>query len=184
MLVVPCTRTQRFFFAESLPCFTTIIGTEHCSIFCFNNSPDTSFFGGRNGDSDFPQQSLRQALFTCDFAPGVAAIDRFEYAAAFATTDECMRQAPGLPETGVQDARVVWVKRKVTDSGIITAEEKLLPGLPAIFGTIHGPLCIRSMSMTQGCNIDQIWILWVNAHFGNVARILQAKMSPGFPSVS
>src|SRR5947209_11366218 len=95
-----------------------------------------------------------------------------------------MWQALGLPESSIQDTRVVGIHGKINSSRSIAAEQDLLPGCAAIPRAIDAAFCIRTMGVSKCRDIHQVGISRVDTYPGNVTRIFQSQVLPGCAAVN
>src|SRR5579884_4309272 len=115
--------------------------------------------------------------------PGFAAIDGFEDAAALAAADQFVGAANGLPEGGIEDARVVGVYRQVAGPGPLATEQHALPRLAAILRTIDAAFRVRPVRVSLRGHVNKIGIMGMDAHLRDMPRIRQAEMRPRLPLI-
>src|SRR5581483_11555872 len=94
-----------------------------------------------------------------------------------------MGQADRFPERSVEDARIIRVQRQIARPRFLVAEKHPFPGFAAVVGAKDAAFVIGTVRVTLGCEIDQVWILGMNAYLADVARILKAKKLPGLAAI-
>ncbi|MBA7645474.1 hypothetical protein ES703_53232 [subsurface metagenome] len=75
------------------------------------------------------------------------------------------------------------VKDEIDGSGFIIPVENFLPGLSSIPTPEHAPLFVGTVHMTESRHIDAIRISGMDANSGDLTRIFQSDMLPGFPRI-
>src|SRR5437870_5457701 len=114
------------------PGAAAVIRSEHAAVVSLDNGPQPIGVRGRDGYPDNSDRPARQSWATSYLSPRVAAVSRFEDAAARAPT----LQRPGLsidfPESCVQNIRICRIDNQIASAGFVTAKQNLLPGLAAV----------------------------------------------------
>ena len=118
-----------------------------------------------------------------DLGPGVPGIGGLEQSTPRTTAIEIVGAASGLPETCVQDARILRIHAQVAGAGIWTAKQDFVPGLAAISGTEHATLVVGSVRVAERGDVDEVGIVGVHADFRDVAGIRQTEVVPAFAGV-
>ena len=75
------------------------------------------------------------------------------------------------------------VHRQIDRAGLVAAKQHLVPGLAAVRRAKDPALIVWSIGMAQRRHIDQIGILGVNAHAGDIACLCKPQMHPGLPRI-
>ena len=183
VLVVPGPPLQIPVVADQLPGFAPIVRAVQSAVFGLNSGPHPPGLGGGNGDADASLEAAGQARLVGDFGPGVATVHGLEDAAALSAADEAPGRPPGLPDGGVQDARVVGVHGQVHGPGVLAAEQDTLPVGSAVFRAEHAPLVVGAVGVPQGCHVHQVGIGGMHPHPGDVPGVGQADVGPGLAAV-
>ena len=61
----------------------------------------------------------------------------------------------------------------------LTAEEHLFPVVAAVQAAVDTALAVRAVGVTEGGDVDDIWVERMHDYFADEARIAQAHMLPG-----
>jgi hypothetical protein len=118
-----------------------------------------------------------------NIGPGIAAVGRFEEAAAGAAAIEVVGIAAHLPEAGVEHARIGRVHGEIDRAGVGTAREDLLPGGAAVGGAIDAAHFVRPPEMAERGDVHDVGILGMDAHRADGLAILQPDIAPRLAAV-
>ena len=88
-----------------------------------------------------------------------------------------------MPDAGQQKLRVSGTDCQIGDADLGPLIENSGPMHSAIGGFIDTALLVRTISMPQCADIDDIGVLRVDDDSANVARVLKADMQPGSTSI-
>ncbi len=91
--------------------------------------------------------------------------------------------AAGLPDGREKHAGIVGVHRQVGGSGVLTLGQHVLPRLAAIGGAKNTTLLAGSEGVTEGRDVDDIRVAWMDPDPGDMPRILEPQMRPGLAGV-
>ena len=169
--------------AHQLPGIAAVVGAEQAAFLGFDNGPDPATAGRGGGNADFAFEACGQAGSIAEFFPGVAAVSGAKDAAAGAAAGQGPEIAVGLPDRGVEDARVSGVHGQVHGAGFFAAVEHFVPGVAAVSGAEDAALGVGSEDVAQGCHVDQIGVLRVDADFADVAGFFEADVAPARTAV-
>src|SRR5579872_4735520 len=79
--------------------------------------------------------------------------------------------------------RVVGIKRYVDSTCVLVLVQNFVPGLAAVHSAENSTLGVRPERMAQRCDINNVRILWIDNHFADRSRVVQAYVFPGLPAV-
>ena len=88
-----------------------------------------------------------------------------------------------MPESGVEDARIVGNQFEIGRARRVGDGEHLLPIDAAIGGAVDAALFVCEEWIAQGGDINDVRILGVNADGGDLAHVAQSDKLPGFARV-
>ncbi len=114
--------------------------------------------------------------------PGVAAVAGHEEPALGPAADELPGPAPGLPETGEDNARIRWIEGNVAGPAIVAARQHLFPGDAAIRGAVDAAFRVGAEGAPQHGRERDIGVLGMDYHRPDLTGLLP-NVFPGFPSV-
>src|SRR4030042_367474 len=87
------------------------------------------------------------------------------------------------PHPCKQEARMIGVHGNLEAAGVLVGEERVFPGLPAIFGAEDAPLLLGAVAVPERSHEHDIGIAGVDGHPANPARLLEAHMLPGLAGI-
>src|SRR5690606_2693195 len=181
--VVPGARDEVLVVADALPGGAVVVGAVQAALLgVLDQRPHAPGLGGGGGHADLAERALRQAGAAGDVLPGLAAVGGHPQAAVGAAARDLPEGAVGLPDRGVHDARV-GVQRQVDRAGLGALVEHLAPGLAAVDRLEDAALLVRPEGMPERRDVDDVRVLGVDAHLGDVAGVGQAHVPPGAPAV-
>ena len=61
--------------------------------------------------------------------------------------------------------------------------EYLLPGAAAVRGAENATLLVGAVGVAHGCRVDQVRVLGMYAHSGDVVSVFEAQVGPGLTAV-
>src|SRR5579872_2566037 len=79
--------------------------------------------------------------------------------------------------------RVVGIKSYIDSTCVLILVQDFVPGLAAVNGAENSTLGVRPERMAQRCDINNVRILWIDNHFADRSRVVQAYVFPGLPAV-
>src|SRR5205814_6348425 len=115
----------------------------------FDERVHTVRVGARDGDADFADQAPGQTRVAGDLGPGLAAVRRFEEAAARSAARHLVLHAVGLPQRGEHDVRIPAIDLDVDAAGLDVAEQLALPRPAAIAALVDSALVARDRKSTR-----------------------------------
>ena len=183
MSEIPGTLREPLVFVHPGPSVAAIIGTIEPAFFRFDERINTVGVAARDRDAS-PSENSRGQAFPIQVFPGVAAIDGLVKSATGTTAGEAPWRARTLPESGEEHIGIVRIEGQVNGASLVILEQNLLPGLAAIAGAEDAAVRIGAISMAERGNIDKIRIARMNQNSGDVLRVVQANVGPGFAAVS
>src|SRR2546428_2370425 len=131
--VVPRALAQISLFVGLGPRAAAIVRSEYAAVFSFDDRPQPIGVRGRDRYPNNADRAARQSRITSYLSPRVAAVSRFEDAAACAPA----LQRPGLaidfPESRVKHVRICRINNQIASARFVTAKQNFLPGLAAVF---------------------------------------------------
>src|SRR6266550_6585365 len=113
-----------------------------------------------------------------------AAVGGFEDSALRATRHEFPRRSVRMPDGGVNDFRIRRIENQVECTSGITAEERLLPRLPAIDRFENAALRIWPEDVTERRHVNDVRILWIDSHAPDLPAFGESDVLPRFAGVS
>ena len=163
------------------PAGAVVVGAIQAAFFSFrlDQRPNAAGLRRGHGHADLAQRAGRKSLVARNFGPAVAAIGGLEQPAARATGGDVPEVAPGLPDRGVEDARIAGVHRHVHGAAIFVAIENFRPVLAAIVGAIDTARLVRAEDVAEGSDIDDVGVGRVDQHAADMLGVLQADIAPG-----
>src|SRR5438067_4858968 len=113
----------------------------------------------------------------------LSALSRLEDSAARAAGDQLPRGAPGLPERGVDDFRIVRIENEISDTGGVVAIEKLSPVLAAVGRFVDAALGAWAKHVPQRADVDDVRIDRIHANARDLPRIRKPEGDPRLSAV-
>ena len=141
---------------------------------------------GRSGHADLPQKLVGKSFgvfFVGQLLPGIAAIGRLVEPASRAAAHDLPGMAHDLPETGVENPRIVRVHRQVRCSRLRVDEEDPFPALAAVRGPVDAAFFIGAVHMALRGDVDDIGIGGVNADAPDLPAVSEPDVLPARPAV-
>src|SRR5262249_28077116 len=135
----------------------------------------------RDRHSDVADDALRQAAG--ELLPGVAAVGRLVDAALGAARLQRPGPSVDLPEAGIKHARIRRVHDEVARARLVRDEQDLVPALAAVFRAEDAALRVAAPHVALRRDVDEVRVLRMHAHAGDLVRVLQAHVDPGFAAV-
>src|SRR5215469_3885716 len=133
---------------------------------------------GRNRDAG--TAGIRREAVARHVAPVIAAIVRDIEAAARTVGWRigAPRRPPGLPQRRINSLRVARLEGEIDGAGVGILVENFRPVPPAITRTEDAALRIGAVGMTQGSDVHQVGILWIDQNARDLAGVGQADLRP------
>src|SRR5262249_56821042 len=122
-------RARRVFAAgvDQLPRRARIVGAEEPAVLVLDERVDAVRVRPRNADGDLADEALRHAGVARDLAPRLAAVDRFEEAAARSAARHLIFDAIRLPQRGEHHAWIPPIDLDVHGAGLVVPQQLALP---------------------------------------------------------
>src|SRR5262249_30983892 len=134
-------------------------------------------------DADLALEARGKPGSAAQVLPGVAAVHRSPEAASRASAREAPGRAQGLPESGVQDARVAPRDREVHRPHPLADEEHLFPRAAAVPRAVDAALAVRAEGVAERGDVDEIGVAGIHTHPADMTRIDEPAMGPRSPRV-
>src|SRR5438132_4662334 len=183
VVVVPGTLPQVTVLARALPGLAEVVRAEHGAVLGFDDRVHAARFRRGRGHADLSQQTLRESVVPADLGPGVAAVGGAEETRSGPAGDELPRPPDRLPESRIDDPRIVRIDRQIARPGVLVAVEHALTGLASVARSADAALGGRSARLPAGRAVRGVRILRVDADLTDVARLLEPEMRPGLAGV-
>src|ERR1700722_3258614 len=181
--VIPGTLTQIAVFAGFGPRLTRVFRTEDAAVLGFDDCPNSLRIHRRHGDADDADGPLRQSLGARDLFPGIAAVGAFPQTGAGSAAFEAVRRAFDAPRARIDDARIVRIEDQIDRADFIVDEEHVFPGRAAVVAAKNAALLARAVEMAEGCDVDEVGVLRMDADARDRARIFKTDVFPSLASV-
>ena len=110
--------------------------------------------------------------------PGRATVDRLVQPRAGPARRQVPRQAPHLPQRGVQDAGVARIELHVDRAGVVVLEQHLLPVGAAVGGAEHAALGVGARRVAERRDEGAVGIARIDDHAADVPGVAQADRGP------
>ena len=112
-------------------------------------------------------------------APRLAAINRFENAAAAAVEHAIFpRSFTRFPKPSVNNCRIARIDLYIARADVLIPVQHLFKCFAAINGTINAALFVRPIRMTGYGHKDAIRIFWIHSQLRDLLSITQSEMRP------
>src|SRR5262245_27004776 len=145
---------------------------------------DDVVIGRRDGQSDAPQLSRRQAAGGgAQPRPGRAAVGGFMNRAIRAAVDQCVEMAAALPTRRVNDVGVRRIERDIGDAGVLAEAQNGLPRLAAVGGLVKAAIAARRPERPLRGDVDDFAIARVDHYAANVFGFFQADLAEAASAV-
>src|SRR5580700_10984124 len=168
-------------FGDLAPVGAAIVGAEQAG---FHDGEDSLAFGvGSDGETDASARRSGQPLFRSGL-PGGAFVGGFVDPGILRVgIGRSGAEIERLPESGVENARIVGVGGHIGNAGHVVLVESFSPGLAGVGGSVHAAMFAGRVDaedgMAEDADHDDVGIARVNEDRADEARIFQADVGPG-----
>ena len=176
--VIPGAHPQLVVVVDPRPRGSAVVGAVDAARVGLDQRPDPRWLGGRDGEPDVPEQSVRQPGVLRELLPVGAAVGGLEDAAALASRDQLPREALRLPERGVERVRVRGVHCEVRGARGIVARQDSGPRLPTVGRLVDAALGVGAESTPLRGHVHDVGVGRVHADAGDLLRLGESQRGP------
>src|SRR5439155_2197319 len=129
-----------------LPRGAGIVRAEEAAVLVFDERVDAARIGARDRDADLADETFGQPGAPRDLSPRLAAVGRFEEAAARSAARHLILDAIGLPQRGEHHVGIPPIDLDVDAARLVVAKQHFLPG-PAAVARLEDPALVARLAV-------------------------------------